>query len=298
MIKNKIVPFNQVSLKHLFFKNEKMKDIQIIPTHRTRQLMKKMGIFFKANDTSLLLGYSGKTLMYLKDLPGKSKFAFTINNNNPYFQNITKLPAYIPNDKLLYFDNLNTQSNGKETILLHKSDFVEAENLIHLKKSKFEFSLNNSLGIIHLYFDFKMLKEQEDKNNIKWNYEIRFANRSTFWRYYFIKSRFQKPPTFKISHPKNGIKFLPAQIKKLTNGTLAWEVTSQESIPLRENYQDHFNATFKTSRESKREVTITLPNADYQKTRREVGEMDMEKKSGSNIIVKTVKMYSDIYVHI
>jgi hypothetical protein len=26
--------------------------------------------------------------------------------------------------------------------------------------------------------------------------------------------------------------------------------------------------------------------------------MDMEKKSGSNIIVKTVKMYSDIYVHI
>ena len=88
------------------------------------------------------------------------------------------------------------------------------------------------------------------------------------------------------------------QIKKLTNGTLAWEVTSQESIPLRENYEDHFNATFKTSRESKQEVTITLPNADYQKTRREVGEMDMEKKSGSNIIVKTVKMYSDIYVHI
>ena len=149
-------------------------------------------------------------------------------------------------------------------------------------------SVGNNFGMLHLFFDLEMLEDQEfaEDNMIKWNYEIRFLNRVTYWRYYFINDTFNGAPSFEITHTEEDIVFsLSEEKKQLINGGEAWVMISQTPIPVKEKYSHHFSVTFKTKSESGREVTVELPNADMTRIRREL-------KDGKEI------MYSDMYIYL
>ncbi|MFK7775012.1 MAG: hypothetical protein AB8F94_22925 [Saprospiraceae bacterium] len=349
---NQITPFIEVSFKHLFFSDGNMRDIQIVPTRETANLMKNIGLLLKAGSANMLLGYTETTKQYLAGDPSKIMLAFAIKSTDPFFQNYTQMPSVIPGKKAFYFDNLNWEANENNLTLLHDGDYVEDENLIELSKPEFEVKLEegtteivildqleneiakyelegdenmekvlinlaevgsglfhvvqsngkyssvyiadsletNNLGILHLFFDLEMLEAQEfsEGNIIKWNYKIRFLNRVSYWKYYFIKTdNLDGTPNFEITHPEEDIVFsLSEEVHQLPNsGGEAWLMISQTPIPAKEKYSHHFSVTFKTNPGSESKITMPLPNADVKNIK--IGMKDSKEI-----------MYSDMYIYI
>ncbi len=156
MNNEKVIPFMNVTLRHSFYNNNLIEDIEVVPTPSSAVLMQKIGMIFKPEGTSFNLGASARTLTAVKDIPDKVMLVFLLKNNNPYFQHITELPMYRSGKELFYFDNKN-ESNTKVT-LLHHAEFVSGidslknvdsleVNLV-LQNSPTSVSVENSNGAI------------------------------------------------------------------------------------------------------------------------------------------------------
>ena len=419
MIRLKAIPFLQIDWKHQYYTNKRMRNLQIMPTQQTNQLMRKMGIFFKASPSDMRLAYSQKTLDYMEGLTQSTQFIFTLKNSDPYFQNITDLPLFNPNEWLFYFDNLpkegktieeagkeepfvsekdlvqigyplfditfdgkivnliipqvvtpilkdgdgetaTLRSNSKKEVELTadvtkivitnpKKEIIEQYDLkkeIEEKGNKFVLTItilnskekvigkytlikpktpevpavaekleriafkvqeglpdrlevaiegeepipfyafpsfqNQVFGMLHLYVDLDMLTQQGEAPIIKWQYEIKFHNRATCWRYYFLTTKVTELPDFTFTHPtKDTNHTISEELKILSNGSKAWEVTFDEKIPLRESYANNENEHEYFSLAT---PPIKLPNANPTTTR------GVQEGAG-------VTMYSDAYIY-
>ncbi len=145
--------------------------------------------------------------------------------------------------------------------------------------------LGRHFGYIHLFFDKNMLLAQGDSKEPHLRYKIRFENRKTIWRYYFLGLKQDAKPSFQVTHPKSKVTFSKPQQKKLIDGSIAWELVSNEAIPLVDAHEDFFKLEFNKNKEDNHPQFVTLPSAEAANVK---GFQDKEKTIA----------YSDIYVYL
>lgn len=332
-MQSEIKIFLKVTFFHSFYENKKMRNLVFRPTPQTVQFMRKAGLYSRTQGNELMIGCNlAKTPLFFDENTKQIMLVFRLNNSNPYFQSISDIPIYPPNEHTFYFDNLTNEEKLQLTkntsgIVSEKDLFKVGSPLIDLTQSQEEInkiSMPNSeiiypndspntneshvnlspylpnlfnitkentteniycfsnpmthhFGMLHLYFDKEMLSETHE-------YEINFAHRHTYWRYYFIGEKITEQTDISIENQNNNTPFaLSDTMKILRNGQQARTAISTKPIAQIEKQYSHFQASIVLDIESGKRITITLPNPDPSRLSGEkVGE--------------ELRLYSDIYV--
>ena len=149
-------PLFIIKLAHAYFGNGSAEGFQIIPTHRTFQLLESMGMLLrqKEGELHILCDVSRKEMLYQRLVQAgnaESKFSFLLFTNNPCFTNITDIPTD-KKEKTFYFSNKHT--GVENNISLHKNEFVGAKDLYNTEPQVLEHTGVNT--------DYKIALENGD----------------------------------------------------------------------------------------------------------------------------------------
>lgn len=269
----KIKPILTVNWKHAFYNNGILQNLEVVPDSNTSKLMQNLGIFYKASQGALILAISDRSTQVLQK---RTMLVFQLKNTNPYFQSITDLPTYFRDKKFFYFSNLDKEVNIIDPVPLHNSEFVSENDLYEMNDPIIEYPLNeHPFGMLHLFIDPELLVAAEE-GEIK--YEIKFNNRKTYFRYYFLSGSPNPINELRIDTPEGFSNPTPAV---LNNGHQALMIVSDNLILLKENYDKNFELTFQVSQTNERKERLMLPNPDPTVLKVEDG-----------------KFFSDMYVYI
>lgn len=115
-----------------YFNDGLSKDFEFVPTNKTQIIMKNFGIFFKKEINGFTLYCNPIQLKKVIEIKKNQdpKLIFLIKNKNNYLLNFTDL-NFSDNNKLYYFNNLNTSvQDGKS--LIHDKEFVNEKQALRI----------------------------------------------------------------------------------------------------------------------------------------------------------------------
>lgn len=140
MIRNFVELF-RLSLPHGFYKDGRGRDFVLSPSAATRQIMQKHDLRWGQKQDEFIMLYAREADIAPKlaqlDLP--EVLRFFIQSTDPYFFNITKIPFFRSDAELLYFDNLNIETDQSQTISLAQAEKVSKNDLLPLRAASFVF---------------------------------------------------------------------------------------------------------------------------------------------------------------
>lgn len=259
---NSVIIFAKTTINHAYYERNIIPDLEVSPLENTKALLRKMGMFFRAEANTFLLGYTeGKTEGYFKTEAEQVHLVFGLKNMNPYFQSITDIAAYSPQEQLFLFSNLPIGEIKPQKQFLHQQakaseeDLVELdaallnqEDLLGLEVSQFR---EHYFGLIHIVINKSMLNGQEVQ------YLIEFNNRKVYWRYFFLNLNDQFK-ALEIKEKGLVINFTVDKAVHLPNGNKAWQVEFSEEKPLFGFYHNVLSADL--TMQSGKNLSIKLPN--------------------------------------
>lgn len=111
----------KIQFSHEFYTDKNCKDLKIIPTQSTRNLLERFGILFKNKKNGAVLLYEspdGSLTMKIK-IEKQLKLIFQFEQINTHFNIFTDTDSKNGLLKFYYFNNLNPVINGADHILLN-----------------------------------------------------------------------------------------------------------------------------------------------------------------------------------
>lgn len=121
------------TLPHLYYKDEIFRDLEIVPSVATGELMRGHKMVWKQLDNMLLIGIQTDVNTHAPfiKLTENSCFTFYVYCSNPFFANFTNLdytnkPGERNYNRILYFTNRNNNHNGKKFLSLPVKDYDNA----------------------------------------------------------------------------------------------------------------------------------------------------------------------------
>lgn len=124
-----------ILFKHEYFSDKKFKSINLTIEEESSQLLRNLNIIIKSFTGGIHLLTTEPEL--LNTLDETVAIRLLLNCKDGLFVNYTELSAYRPNDNILYFNNLNTNSSINENnFLLTKNNFVTQSEVVPVVKEK------------------------------------------------------------------------------------------------------------------------------------------------------------------
>lgn len=243
----KITPFLNIKCKHNFFTDGNLKSSKIRPSEEALLTMKQLDILSKTDEHGIILGSSESTLDLLRNSASAVKLTFYLEMEDNLFFGKTDLQSMINSRRLLKFDNIDKDIVNNEIILLHDAEYVSEDDLDSIENHSGRIGVN-TIGIITI--------KLEDEGVFR-SYEIRFNRRKVFWRYYLIGREQIETQKFEILSSTNDPSFGEPILTTLENGTQAMEITSNNLIDLKEDY--NFSLTLKHPSLSNLKMNLPFP---------------------------------------
>ncbi len=179
---------------HEYYTDETLTDFLIIPSQRSAEKARRLGLIIKQVDNKLSLLFEEEKKELLSTLPSEDlKFSFFIYTKNLYFQNFTQLPIETPAGKILYFSNRNDQGERPSGVV-SKGEFIEEQDYIDIDQVPEPFPaehpIKKPIAFVEIHLPQELKKEIENKTDFKelpqQDYFIKFSARKTYWKYAFV----------------------------------------------------------------------------------------------------------------
>ncbi len=287
-------PLFTFSLLHEYYADELLSDISIIPTKQSATKAQSMGFIAKQTEHKFSLLCEEEKLELLNLLPAEElKFSFFIYTNNLYFNNFTQLPIEKPENKILYFSNLNEKKETLPSGKLHSKENVSEENYIDLALVTHPFPeehpIKKPIAFVEISIPELIKKELADFTPFNeltaHDYFIKFSARKTYWKYAFV-ARNRKLDKAEVV-PGEG---LPASFSQkgnevLLNNQEASIFVSDEPLALKQFSEYNLKLTQKNKASKDTEILPRLP----------VPSIEMIKPESR---AKDSKIFSEIVVYL
>jgi len=159
--------FFTLKINNNYYPNGISDDFYIVPTGRTSKLIDKMSLLVRSKEGEIHILFDASNLEQLTyKLNGindsESKLSFIVFSNNPYFINITDIPADTI-DKIFYCSN--KKLGNKKKGLLHNNEFIGSEDFFPLIPEKITDYNESSIK-------YKFLRENEDPEGVEINLNV------------------------------------------------------------------------------------------------------------------------------
>jgi hypothetical protein len=287
-------PLFTFSLLHEYYANEILSEISIIPTKQSLAKAQSMGFIAKQTENKFSILCEEDKLELVNLLPTEElKFSFFIYTNNLYFNNFTQLPIEKPDNKILYFSNLNDNKGTLPSGKMHIHENVSEENYIDLSLVSHPFPeehpIKKPIAFVEISIPELLKKEITDFTPFNelttHDYFIKFSARKTYWKYAFV-SRSRKLEKAEVV-PGEG---LPASFSQKSNEVLlnnqeAFIFISDEPLVLKQFSEYNLKLTQKNKASKDTEILPRLP----------VPSIEMIKPESRAI---DTKVFSEIVVYI
>ncbi len=131
----------RISLPHGFYADGRGRDFVLNPSVATQQIMQKHEMRWGEKQGEFIMLYTREadTAPKLAHLDLPEVLRFFIQSTDPYFFNITRIPFFRSDAELLYFDNLNIETDQDLAISLAQAGKVSKNDLLPLRAANFVF---------------------------------------------------------------------------------------------------------------------------------------------------------------
>lgn len=269
-----------LTIKHAYYRDGILPGTTLQPTADTKATIQQLGVIIKLIPTGLMMAVSNQKASTLGD--EGAVFEFELYVANPLFYQITDLQNDDWAGKALLFDKTLASSQDGAVTLLHqegqagKSNVVEAESLEGFNPS--------SIGLVRLHIDAASLIPDSDGNIPSKQYEIRFETRAVKWRYFLISDQLDESYSMVITHPQSS--FSAFEKKQLVTGQGAWCSTSENTIPLHDQFTGQVSLDIQKDDMPALGTPISLPN------------VSAESIKGEAMPDGSVELFADMYVYL
>ena len=212
-------PFANIRLKHPYFGNSLSTVLSIVPSKKTAEFMKQVELVLKPDASGAQLFHSDNTEGLAAGLSMTDKLIFFVVANSPLFWQVTELPMTGPSHKPLRFI-IDEESIISDSVVMTHSTEVDPQAV-----TAAEAKPDNLVGTIEIDFEI-------EGELVKENYEIRFATRKVYWRYYFMSVDAINFSFCQVESTRREVLFSTPVSKKLENGGKAYESMSLSPILL------------------------------------------------------------------
>lgn len=242
-------PFTKIELSHGYFGNARIDMVSIVPTKSTADFMKQANLLHRPDAEGIQLFHSENSASLIASLPDTDKLTFFLLAEDPLFSVVTDVAIPKDHQGSLWFVNEDPDDRSENILLEHRlretsnseADETQTAPLPH-----------NLVGIIEIDFD-------PTGGLAARNFGIRFEARSAFWRYQIMGGDDINLGLCQVKSTQKSIRFAELRMKKLDNGSVAFESASISPIPMsqRINFSNRLVGEGLGIDQS-----ISLPNAD------------------------------------
>jgi hypothetical protein len=219
--------FVSVNLYHSYYKDNLLRDIEVLVDKETSTLLKSYGILIRAIENGFALITKKDAKFKANSFAGKLKLKFVFKLKNASFLNITDIP-YSNNQKFVF---QNTQDHSSEK--LHSDLRVDEKNIEKTSEYGLFGEIYLTLNSKNQFFGSDMAGETLDELK----YSIYFAAREVKFRYNFYSTEpivdFEK---YFITDEQNSFKMKKYDTRVLANGTLVYYFVLEDSVLVSQSY--------------------------------------------------------------
>lgn len=238
-------PFIKIELSHGYFGNAKIDMVSIAPTKSTAEFMKQAEILQKPDAEGIQLFHSENTAGLVASLPDINKLTFFLLEDNPLFSVVTDLLVPQHDEGPLRFANEDAEDPSENILLVHTLEQASTETDAEPLPA-------NLVGLIEIDFD-------PTGGLAAKNFGILFEARSTHWHYQLMSGGDVNLPLCQVKSTRKDIRFSPLKMKKLDNGSVAFE--SRTTAPILMSQRLNFSNNL-VGEGLGIDQKISLPNAD------------------------------------
>ncbi len=279
---------------HEYYTDETLTDFMILPSARSIEKARRLGLLIKQQDNRLTLLFEEEKQELLSMLPAEEfRFSFFIYSKNNYFYNFTQLPVQAPEGKILHFSN-RAIAAGVSPTFLSKEEHIGIQDYLNISEIKEEFPAEHPTKkpIAYIEIDLPELLRQEIARNTDFNelpqqeYFIRFSARKTYWKYAIV-SKYRKLETLAEIIPGDGssVSFSRHENELLLNKQEASIFISNEPLILKQNSDYDLKLTQRDRVSKTTEIIPRLPVPSVEMIKPESREED-------------ARIYSEVVIYI
>ncbi len=189
-------PLFSIEIEHAYFPDRLCRGLEFVPTDLCSKIMDNAGLLYRKTVNGIQVYYEEEKLEvlqhYVADPSDPLNFCFKVFNNDQYFLNYSDL-AFIGDDSILYFDNLNSKKTRTVPCGLHKNDSVSEADLEPLGSTILDKILNNRDRHLPPAFIVN-IRAQGGSNSlfdkklqvVSRQFQICFNSRKTIWKYFLL----------------------------------------------------------------------------------------------------------------
>lgn len=217
----------EIEFKHDFFNDGYFRDFRIIPSLKTRTVLKNHNLIFKRSNLGFVIIFNYEDRFFTPLFSNEIILDFEFNIVDNEFLTYTNIP--------FNYNQLFMLHNDYPSDNLHSGDFVD-ENVI--KKT----NKNGLNGLIKLTINKgNEIFSDKELNFKRYNYKINFNSRTAFFRYNFYSS--EKDFDFKgfyITNENKTLRFSKHSERILENGLKVFSIVIQQQKKVKEKYSEQF----------------------------------------------------------
>lgn len=220
-------PFIKVELSHGYFGHAKIDMISIVPTKSTAEFMKQAELLHRPDAEGIQLFHSENSASLVASLPDTDKLTFFLQQTDPLFSIVTDLTIPRHDQGSLWFVNEDPEDDSENILLEHqvKETSQDTESTTTLG----EVLPANLIGIIEIDFD------PTGGLGVR-NFGIRFEARPASWRYQIVSGEDVNLGLCQVKSTQKDIRFSDLRMKKLDNGSVAFEAKTISPIPMSQRF--------------------------------------------------------------
>ncbi len=219
--------FVSVNIYHSYYKDNLLRDLEVVIDQETSTLLQSYGILIRAIDNGFALITKKDAKFEADSFAGALKLKFVFKLKNAAFLNITDIP-YSNNQKFVF---QNTQDLSSEK--LHPEEYVDEKNIQNTDEDGLFGEIYLSLNSKNQFFGSVSAGKTLDELK----YSIHFAAREVKFRYNFYSTEpivdFEK---YFITDEQNSFKMKKYDTRVLANGTLVYYFVLEDSVLVSQNY--------------------------------------------------------------
>lgn len=219
-------PFIKIELSHGYFGDAKIDMVSIVPTESTAEFMKQAEILQKPDAEGIQLFHSENSASLIASLPDTDKLTFFLLAEGPLFHTVTDITIPSPDHELLWFVKEDPEDDAENILLEPRlKETTNSES----NETPTATPPQNLVGIIEIDFD-------PTGGLAARNFGIRFEARSATWRYQIMSGEDINLGLCQVKSTQKSIHFSELRMKKLDNGSVAFESASISPILMSQRF--------------------------------------------------------------
>lgn len=232
-----------VNFRHYYYASTRYEQLQVhIPVATARE-MRRYGLLLRQQADGITLSFDDAMLTRESILQDALTLIFDLSLKDHLFYNYTDLQQHDLRNSILLFTNKNN-STGR----LHQDVYVSASEVAPLPVPCF----------VRPFGRIELLLTQE----LRLDYEIRFAPKATHWRYFLMSGHLQEIATPAVLDPSGITTFKGPQAAVLPDGRNVITFISDTPVTLAQQQSPFMLVDYATGSDAYRIVIPELPKPD------------------------------------